>query len=92
LAALASGVERLPRHQAEPLLSSEQRLVLAVQSSVRLANVNALAEADDSGMRRPLDQLLEHIWEQLLELANVISHRYLVHAGPSHQLSDIHRS
>lgn len=92
LAALASGVERLPRHQAEPLLSAEQRLVMAVQSSVRLADVNALTEADDSGMRRPLNQLLEHVCEQLLELANVISHKYLVHAGPSHQLSDIHRT
>jgi uncharacterized alpha-E superfamily protein len=92
LAALTLGVERLPRHQAEPLLSSEQRLVMAVHSSVRLADVNTLAEADDSGMRRPLDQLLQHICAQLLELANVISHKYLVHAGPSHQLSDIHRS
>ncbi len=92
LAALSHGVDHLPRQQSEPLLTSEQRLVMAVHSTVRLADVNALSEADDSGLRRSLDHLLERLGEQLCELANVISHKYLVHAGPAHQLSDIHRS
>jgi len=92
LASLTAGVEGLPRHSSEPLMSTEQRLVMAVQSAVRLSDVNSLADTDDSGMRRTLDALLEHVNEQLCELANVISHKYLVHAGPAHQLSDIHRA
>jgi hypothetical protein len=72
-------------------LSDEQRLVLAVTSAVRLADVRALAEADDAGMRRELDTLLGDWSAMLSELAYVVSHKYLVHSGPAHQLAGISR-
>ncbi len=91
LAALAHHVERLPRTAGEPLLSDEQRLVLSVVSAVRLANAHKLAEPDESGRRLKLDALLDEASVKLCELANAISHKYLVHAGPAHQLAEVAR-
>ncbi len=91
LAALANHVERLPRGVGDPLLSDEQRLVLSVVSGVRLADVHALAEPDERGERRTLDALLEDSAAKLYDLASAISHKYLVHAGPAHQLAEIGR-
>ncbi|REK07440.1 MAG: hypothetical protein DWQ37_21120 [Planctomycetota bacterium] len=89
LAALTGHVERLPRSPGEPLLSDEQRLVLAVLSAVRLADVQKLAEADEHGVRHELDALLQGGASKLRELASAVSHKYLVHAGPAHQLTEI---
>ena len=91
LAALAHHVERLPRNAGDPLLSDEQRLVLSVVSGVRLADVHALAEPDERGQRTRLDALLEESAAKLCDLASAISHKYLVHAGPAHQLAEIGR-
>ena len=90
LAALARHVENLPRQQLDPVLSAEQRLVIAVLSSVRLAEVNALVEVDENGLRPSLDQMLDRMSSQLIALASGISQRYLVHAGTAHQMSEIH--
>ena len=89
LAELARHVENLPRPENSALLTTEQRLVLAMVSAVRLADVAALAEADPDGQRQTLDRLLERLGVQLYDLASGISHKYLVHAGPAHQMSDI---
>jgi uncharacterized alpha-E superfamily protein len=91
LAALAEHVERLPRPLTDPMLSGEQRLVLSVVSQIRLADVQTLVEPDEHGMREPLDNLLADSAKQLCDLASRISHKYLVHAGPAHQLADIRR-
>ena len=90
LAALSDHVERLPRQQSDPLLSAEQRLSIALVSSVRLADVAALGEVDEHGVRSGLDRLLDRLAGQLRELANGVSHKYLVHAGPAHQMANIH--
>ncbi len=89
LAALADHVEHLPRQQSDPLLSPEQRLMIAMSSSLRLAEGNALADFDEGGVRSSLDRLLSQLAAQLRELASGISHKYLVHAGPVHQMADI---
>ncbi|MEX2112202.1 MAG: circularly permuted type 2 ATP-grasp protein [Pirellulales bacterium] len=89
LAALSHHVEHMPRQQSDPLLSAEQRLMISLLSSLRLAEGNALAEFDDGGVRSSLDKLLSQLAGQLRELARGISHKYLVHAGPVHQMADI---
>jgi hypothetical protein len=58
---------------------------------VRLADVHVLAEPDQRGERGKLDALLEDASGKLSDLASAISHKYLVHAGPSHQLTEIGR-
>jgi uncharacterized circularly permuted ATP-grasp superfamily protein/uncharacterized alpha-E superfamily protein len=90
LAALARHVEYLPRQQSDPLLSAEQRLMISLLSMLRLVEVNALAAVDEHGVRSALDRVLERLAAQLRELASSVSHKYLVHAGPAHQLADIH--
>jgi uncharacterized alpha-E superfamily protein len=90
LAALAQHVKNVPRQQADPLLTSEQRLVISVLSSIQLADVSVLGEVDSSGNRTTLDELLERLANELRDLASTISHKYLVHAGPSHQMTEIH--
>jgi uncharacterized circularly permuted ATP-grasp superfamily protein/uncharacterized alpha-E superfamily protein len=89
LAALANHVEKLPRPSSDSVLSDEQRLVLSVFSAIRLADVQRLAAADANGIRRELDTLLANSAAKLYDLANGISEKYLVHAGPPHQLAEI---
>jgi uncharacterized alpha-E superfamily protein len=91
LAALAEHVERLPGQQSDALLSAEQRLVISTLSTIRLADIGALIETDGNGIRQQLDQFLKHSATQLCDLASGISHKYLVHSGPAHQLAEIHR-
>lgn len=92
LARLADHVDRLPRTQADAPLSDQQRLILGLLSGVRLADVQVLSRPDEHGVRRELDTLLGDTAARLTELASSISHKYLVHAGPSHQLAEITRS
>lgn len=92
LAAIAAHVDSLPRQQTDSLLSDEQRLAIAVHSAVRLAEVTVLAEVNEAGVRHALDELLVGTADQLSHLASAISLKYLVHAGPAHQLSEIHRA
>jgi uncharacterized circularly permuted ATP-grasp superfamily protein/uncharacterized alpha-E superfamily protein len=92
LARLAEHVERLPRPTGDAILSDEQRLVLEVLTAVRLADVQALSGADENGVRRALEALLASTAATLAELASRVSQKYLVHAGPAHQLAEIPRS
>jgi uncharacterized circularly permuted ATP-grasp superfamily protein/uncharacterized alpha-E superfamily protein len=92
LVALAEHVENLPRDQAEPLLTAEQRAMLGVLASLRLADVDQLSQPDREGTRRPLDRLLSRLAQQLRTLSDGITHKYLVHAGPSRQLAEIRPS
>src|SRR5262249_27357125 len=85
LAALAAHLERLPR-KLDALPSAEQRLAMSLVSTIRLADINRLAAVGAQQTRWELESLLEQSARQLCELADVISHRYLVHTGPTYQL------
>jgi uncharacterized alpha-E superfamily protein len=88
LAALADHVENLPREMRQPLLSDEQRIVLSALHSVRMLDVETLSEMGFTPPRSALDRLLERLASQLPRLADLISHRYLVHAGLPRQLAE----
>ena len=86
---LAQHVEQLPRKQAQPVHTTEQRIAMSLLHSIRMVDILSVAEAHSLGEHEPLEQLAAD-WElQLPKLAEAISHRYLVHAGPARQLSDI---
>ncbi len=91
LVALADHVEHAPRQQSEALLSDEQKTMIAVLSRVRLADLAGLGEVDETGVRRKLDTFLHELTADLGHFASQVSHKYLVHAGPAHQLSEVHR-
>tara|TARA_R110002095_G_scaffold152237_1_gene131907 strand:+ start:53895 stop:56411 length:2517 start_codon:yes stop_codon:yes gene_type:complete len=86
---LSKHVERLPRNHEQPDYTAEQRLAMTLLHSVRMLDIQEVAETHSLGDYEPLERLIE-TWEfQLPKLSEAISHRYLVHAVPSHQLSDI---
>jgi uncharacterized alpha-E superfamily protein len=89
LVALARHVENLPREQADPLLSAEQRIMTALLAGLRLADIDTLCHVDQEGERKALDRLLARLAGQLRSLSDRITHTYLVHAGPSRQMAEI---
>ena len=88
VAALAGHVEHLPRDDSSPVLSAEQRAVMAALGQLRLADVTTLATADADGARGPLGQMLGRLDASIRTCSESISHRYLVHAAPRRRLGD----
>ena len=89
LVAAAEHVEHLPRDRSQPRLGEEQRLAMTLLHNVRMTDVTALAETYSLGQWQPLGRILEEVEERLPRLSDAVYHRYLIHAGPSWQLSDI---
>ncbi|WP_417395334.1 circularly permuted type 2 ATP-grasp protein [Gimesia chilikensis] len=86
---LSKQVERLPRNRELPGYSAEQRLAMTLLHSVRMLDIQEVSDTHCLGDYKPLEQLIETWDAQLPKLSEAISHRYLVHAVPSHQLADI---
>ncbi len=64
--------------------------MLAVLTGLRLADIDALTTTDREGYRQNLDRLLDPAWPSNCDsLSDGITHKYLVHAGPSRQLTEI---
>lgn len=82
-------VELLPRKKNLPGYSSEQRLAMSLLHKVRMLDVRSMANDHSIGEYHHLEKLAEDLKAQLPKLAEAISHRYLVHAGPAHQLAAI---
>jgi uncharacterized alpha-E superfamily protein len=86
IAALADHVANLPHDASSPVLSGEQRSVMAALGLLRLADVPALAARDPDGSRAQLGQMLTRLDMLLKTCAESITHRYLVHAAPRRRL------
>jgi len=86
---LAEHVEQLPRDRTSPDYAAEQRLAMSLLHSVRLMEIQAVAEVHALGEYEALERLTAEWESQLPKLAEAISHQYLVHAAQSHQLADI---
>jgi uncharacterized circularly permuted ATP-grasp superfamily protein/uncharacterized alpha-E superfamily protein len=86
LAALAESIDRLPRDPSLPGRSTEQRLVLAILTEVRLADVDALTRAEKSGMRERLDALLSRIEGNLPDVSEVLAASFFSHLQTSRHL------
>jgi len=89
LAALEDHVAHLPQDSSSPVLSGEQRAVMAATSLVRLADVSALAATDAEGGRPQLGQLLVRLDGSLRAMSESITHHYLVHSTPRRWLGDV---
>ncbi len=89
LVALADHVEQLPRDRNQPQRSPEQRIMMSALGSVRMVDIEALCELQPGGERTHLERLLTRLTMQLPKLSDVISHRYLIHAGSARQLAEI---
>ena len=86
IAALNAIVDQLPREQRSPALSPEQRIAREAAARLRLADVEALALADEDGARVPLAELLADLVDQLPQVSDQLERRYFSPAAPSRQL------
>lgn len=95
LAALADHVDHLPRDRTQPLRSPEQRIALTALHGIRTVTAQDLTELTDDPKRGRLGRLIAMLADHLPKLADVIRHRYLIHAGVPRELeqqrSDTHR-
>ena len=89
LATLDEHVRHLPRGDAAPFRSLEERLAASALARVRLADVGALAAIGPDGSRDVLDTVLRGVADDLPALADVLTRRYLSHALVTHRLGDV---
>lgn len=89
LAAVASHVDALPRDAQPTEYAREQRLAMTALHTVRMIDIHAVADAHALGDAGPMIRALDAVLKMIPELSDAISHRYLIHAGPTHQLMDV---
>jgi uncharacterized circularly permuted ATP-grasp superfamily protein/uncharacterized alpha-E superfamily protein len=87
LVALSEHVQNLPMGTAQPRRCPEQRLMMAVLTALRLADIDVLARANDAGVRVDLDDLIQRFETDLPVLSDTITRSYLSHATASRQLA-----
>ena len=87
LVELAEHVEHLPYDHSLPSLSPAQRLTLTMLTSLRLAEVEALCQADRHGQRTHLEAVLSQLLADLPALSDTITQHYLSHAEPPRHLA-----
>jgi uncharacterized alpha-E superfamily protein len=83
---LSEHVAVLPVMVGDHVHSAEQQTMLAAQATIRLTDVEALCEPDQTGERNRLESLLVQLEDQLQSLSDEITHHYLTHTGPARQL------
>jgi uncharacterized alpha-E superfamily protein len=91
LARIEEHIRELPRDAGIVGLSGEQRLVLSLQNSVRLAEVYGLVVADADGDRHSLRKLLARLNDQLQRLGEALASKYLIHAGLPRHFASVRR-
>lgn len=91
LAAIADHVAKLPRDETRPLGSPEERIASSLLHGARMLEVDDLGVGGGT-VRTKLDKFLKRVADQLPKLSDLISHRYLIHAGVPQQLAEGNRS
>lgn len=76
LVRLSNHLEALPMANEGTSLPRERRIVLELQTGVRLASIDELGNADTTGMRKRLTRLLQRVIMELPTLSDAISRRY----------------
>ncbi len=76
LAGLSGHLERLPQASGGNALTRERRIVLGLQTAVRLGDVSELAQVGEHGSRDRLSAQLDQLHRGLPELSDAISRRY----------------
>jgi len=88
LVLLCDHVDNLPRNPNLPLIGEEQRIALSALTSIRMLSAEKLAHMNVPSERKKLDRMLGRIAMQLPKLSEVISSKYLIHAGLTRQLTE----
>jgi len=88
LACCANHVEQLPRDPQEKQ-SPELKLAASLVKMIRDVDSQALARDFIQGDTERLDGLFTKIETTLPKLSDAVSHRYLLHVGPTQRLAEI---
>ncbi len=86
LATIADHVGNMPRGDAHPLGTPEDRIAGSLLHGVRMVDVEDLSVAQLE--RSKLEKFLLRTLDQLPKLSNLVSHRYFIHAGRPRQMSE----
>ena len=89
LANCADHVSQLPREAYVLEEPPEQKLANWLSDMVRHIDSPELARAYLDGETDPLERVFSKIEGSLPKLSDAISHRYLIHAGPTQRLNEI---
>jgi uncharacterized alpha-E superfamily protein len=77
-------LKELPQFAVDGMLASDQRLARQLISDLELADMQAVAESvSRSGTRARLERLSRRIESAILELSNLITHRFFSHSRPT---------
>lgn len=87
LVAIADHVANLPRDESQPLGTPEGRIATSLLHGVRMMDVDDLS-AGGATERTKLSRFLVRVTDQLPQLSDLVSHRYLIHAGVPRQMAD----
>lgn len=90
LASISDHVANLPTDKTKPLGTAEERIASSLLHGIRMIEIDDLSEG--GGERTKLGRFLQRVVDQLPRLSDLISHRYLIHAGVPRQMSDGNRS
>ena len=86
LVALAEHLRCLAEEGVDALRSPEQKLILAAQAAIRLADLEAFCTVNGAEDRTLLASFLECLAADLRALSDSITHNYLTHTLPARQL------
>ncbi len=91
LATLSDHVQKLPERDDSPhsRFPLEQRLALKALTAVRLARMEELAQVDLTGQRLELSRMLDVLQNDLLDLSEALTAKYLTHLSPSRLISSL---
>jgi uncharacterized circularly permuted ATP-grasp superfamily protein/uncharacterized alpha-E superfamily protein len=81
----------LPRDDARPNTSQDQRLILKLRTSIELANFAEICSASPEGAREGLSAFLSDLIGQLRALTDAITQMYFSHAMVSQVLADVRK-
>jgi uncharacterized alpha-E superfamily protein len=85
IANLSDHVEALPREKST-MRTSEQRLMLTMQSRLRLIEIEKLAQADEKGKHPELLTMIDEFLKSLPDLSDALTRTYFSHTEAVRQL------
>ncbi len=62
---------------------------MSVQTAIALCELTNLCEVDRNGQRKNLDRFIQKQLQTLRSISDILTHKYLVHAQTSRQMSEI---
>ncbi len=87
LQALRDVIGQLPHDPNVAMRPPEERMIVALLTTVQLTDIQELAKADEQGRRERLEEFLGGLHVDVPLLADAISHHYLSHLQTSRQLA-----